>query len=876
MPFSDLTQLNSSDTFQTVFTRNNEMISRLNDLDIGSLKTDGSILLSVIGITGGITLGVNFEKITGISGTVNLLVSGSVPSGLTLNSPIGISGSGLGLSTNLTVSSARNFIGFISGISGNQNYTITTAGKIQNSSLNDNTLYYLNTTGGITSNRPTANNSVIKPVLLNINSTLGGIVLQQNETLISETAVSYIKSSSRTVAEIPTNSTLSSGNVVFYNLTGTTWARSKSDAANTSEVFGIVESIGGSTATIVTHGSINVPNSVLNIVGAGGAGENDIWFLSAATAGQLQNQAPTQAGSIVKPVYYAYPHEISGVTFSGYLVNYIGYAVGASVAAQGSVAESTPSSTTGIAIGEMKQVAFHGNRLGMKDWLRFLKTLIDGSTLAIDTETTKDSWRLSIPYDIGITNNPNSFFSASTPRFDGSTFGLMDYIDKNCVELSGALLLVEEPEQMRTFNGVEKNTASPFTLPENINKLFTTTNDFSSLNGITYDDLRIPLNRFIDVGVKSILKIKTNSLWNQPNPETDKNDRWSQLKRLWFSQTDNNGNRVKLINWANASLLLNDRAFMPPNDVAKEDRRVFGEFGNGDVTDTGHGIDFNYLKEILEKDSTQYNAFKRQLLTSFYLPGFVLDLDFITSNSATAPCRTDQCRTDNFPAHLKRAAEDGQSFSPIDGVVEKGYMPIYSNWMTKYASSSLGAEGEEITHPGDTENWQEIGFYLTSSNLDNEPPRFLFIYSPTWAIKTGFWNIEEIDLLSFFANLSNIPGKYSSPIEIPYIMNWEWIPGKWNNTTNNWDRYINSETTWDSNTTPFTSKPVPKVLDRGGNLFGNFPVNRSRLRLTENGLLQSVVGIHLPDYSSPYSPAGTDVAGFSNACSIPKTVMRVI
>jgi len=844
MPFSDLTQLNSSDTFQTVFTRNNEMISRLNDLDIGSLKTDGSILLSVIGITGGITLGVNFEKITGISGTVNLLVSGSVPSGLTLNSPIGISGSGLGLSTNLTVSSARNFIGFISGISGNQNYTITTAGKIQNSSLNDNTLYYLNTTGGITSNRPTANNSVIKPVLLNINSTLGGIVLQQNETLISETAVSYIKSSSRTVAEIPTNPTLSSGNVVFYNLTGTTWARSKSDAANTSEVFGIVESIGGSTATIVTHGSINVPNSVLNIVGAGGAGGNDIWFLSAATAGQLQNQAPTQAGSIVKPVYYAYPHEISGVTFSGYLVNYIGYAVGASVAAQGSVAESTPSST-GIAIGEMKQVAFHGNRLGMKDWLRFLKTLIDGCTLPIGDDLGKDSWRTSVPYDIGITRE-----SGFNTNLAGSTASLEDFIDKTCVELSGSLLLAEEQE-ISTINEDDEliitTPSSKITIPENINKLLTTTNDASSLSGITYHGERIPLDRFTDVGVKSILKIKTNSLWNVSNLDIDKNDRWSQLKRLWFSQTDNNGNRVKIINWANASLLRSDRGMQ---SVANSN---FGDF-TGIIGQLGSGLNFDYVSEILTNSGDQFshNAFKRQILTSFYLPGFILDLG---SNTQFGCRLTGNCTNVDFPAKMRTIPSFFAGCSPILETNPKGYIPIYSNWMTSDVYDPAAAGGMASSN---VQNWQEIGFILTDANTVS---KYLFIYSPTLAIKNGIWELDKINLNSFFSNVSRIPGRFDNNQN---IIDWTWTVRQWTNNTS-WAPYptVDGCQEW-SNIQNFSTAPA------GAN-------NRTgSIRLNKNALLNGVIGIHLPDYSSPYSPAGTDVAGFSNACSIPKTVMRVI
>jgi hypothetical protein len=160
--------------------------------------------------------------------------------------------------------------------------------------------------------------------LFSLGST-GAVVLNQKEILISE-STSYIKSASRTIAEIPTNGNLSVGNSVFYDIPGATWAKSKADAFNTSEVFGIIESITGLTATVVTQGSVVVPSTVLNDVGdGGGSGGNDIWFLSGTTAGHMQNLAPTLPNQIIKPLYYAYSHAFSGTTFSGQLVNYVGY-----------------------------------------------------------------------------------------------------------------------------------------------------------------------------------------------------------------------------------------------------------------------------------------------------------------------------------------------------------------------------------------------------------------------------------------------------------------------------------------------------------------------------------------------------------------------
>ena len=61
----------------------------------------------------------------------------------------------------------------------------------------------------------------------------------------------------------------------------------------------------------------------------------------------MQNLAPTTVGNIIKPVYYAYPHEFNGATFSGLVVNYIGYSVS-------SATSSTSASTTAVgAVGSI-------------------------------------------------------------------------------------------------------------------------------------------------------------------------------------------------------------------------------------------------------------------------------------------------------------------------------------------------------------------------------------------------------------------------------------------------------------------------------------------------------------------------------------------
>lgn len=347
MPLPEIPLLEESDTFQDLFTSTNTSIDRLNLLEIANIFAGSGITYTGPNSIGGITLSVDLNSSIFLNNDneIGFKVFNSVPSGLTIGSPIGITGATFGSVSNLSLDSSRKYLGIITELY-SDGYRITTSGrKITGTYFTDNTLYYL-ANGGVTSTIPTSNGQVIKPVLFSIGLTYGFVVLNQKETLISE-STSYIKSASRTIAEIPTNSGFSAGNVVFYNITGSTWAKSSAAADNTSEVFGIIESTTGLTATVVTHGSVNIPNTMLHDMGSdGGSGGNDIWFLSGTTSGHMQNLAPTTVGNIIKPVYYAYAHEFNGITFSGLVVNYIGYSVS-------SATSTTTTSTTTTAVGDI-------------------------------------------------------------------------------------------------------------------------------------------------------------------------------------------------------------------------------------------------------------------------------------------------------------------------------------------------------------------------------------------------------------------------------------------------------------------------------------------------------------------------------------------
>ena len=336
MPFADITGLTAASTFSDLFNKNNEMITRLNILDIGYIVAGTGMTLSSIGSTGGITLSVDLSSLATdlfINNTA-VTITGSLPSGLTLGGIVGsilISGDTYGWTScnNSTLSASNRMIGIISAISGTSSWKISTAGIIgltgSIAGLTQHALHYLNAGGTYTTTVPTTENTVIKPVLYTFGTTTNpmGLMINSTGTLIPA-ATTSTPSSARSIAEIYGGG-VSAGNAVYYNVAGATWNKSIANDYAKAEVFGIVESITGLTATVVIHGSIKLPTTEIYDVGDGGSGGNDIYFLSGITAGAIQNSGPTLSGTIVKPLYTVAPHSLSGITFTGIVVNYIGY-----------------------------------------------------------------------------------------------------------------------------------------------------------------------------------------------------------------------------------------------------------------------------------------------------------------------------------------------------------------------------------------------------------------------------------------------------------------------------------------------------------------------------------------------------------------------
>lgn len=144
------------------------------------------------------------------------------------------------------------------------------------------------------------------------------------------------------------------------NPSGGKYVKAKADIPENSEVVGIIESISqgdSATAVIVLSGQIDYPTT--NLVEAihidvdagvtGSAGGNDVYFLSAATAGAIQNLAPSEPTQVIKPIYQVAPDS----PFSGQVVNYIGYQSGGQIVVE---------DTNVIPLGSLVMVPFASPR----------------------------------------------------------------------------------------------------------------------------------------------------------------------------------------------------------------------------------------------------------------------------------------------------------------------------------------------------------------------------------------------------------------------------------------------------------------------------------------------------------------------------------
>jgi hypothetical protein len=180
----------------------------------------------------------------------------------------------------------------------------------------------------------------------NINSTINTLSVSQG--------------GSRLLVSVPYVSGLTLGDVIRYDISTSGYTASKANLAENSEVFGVIESYDSVSSKfgVVIYGSISLDSTKFADMGyAGGSGGNDIYFLSGQTAGVLQNLVPSDLEYVVKPIYQVSPHG----SYSGVIVNYLGYKIGGDI--QASFLDTESIGNTLIVVGD-----FRLSRILFKVW----------------------------------------------------------------------------------------------------------------------------------------------------------------------------------------------------------------------------------------------------------------------------------------------------------------------------------------------------------------------------------------------------------------------------------------------------------------------------------------------------------------------------
>jgi len=137
---------------------------------------------------------------------------------------------------------------------------------------------------------------------------------------------------------------VTAGDVIRYDVipgspSENKYTKAQADVAQHAEMVGVIENISGNSpnevVSVVLSGQIQFPASrfvdadhVATPTVAGASGGNDVYFLSEATAGVLQNLAPNEVGTIAKPILQVMSD--NGI-FNAQVVNYIGYQIGGSI-----------------------------------------------------------------------------------------------------------------------------------------------------------------------------------------------------------------------------------------------------------------------------------------------------------------------------------------------------------------------------------------------------------------------------------------------------------------------------------------------------------------------------------------------------------------
>ena len=121
------------------------------------------------------------------------------------------------------------------------------------------------------------------------------------------------------------NHPFKAGQVVRYIIgDGGGWTAASASDSIQAEATGIIEEVvSGSEFVVVYQGEINTANFANGYGVTGGGSDDDVWFLSAgASAGRLENVAPTEGGNVIKPMLIKQSGTVGLVT--GYIGTVIG------------------------------------------------------------------------------------------------------------------------------------------------------------------------------------------------------------------------------------------------------------------------------------------------------------------------------------------------------------------------------------------------------------------------------------------------------------------------------------------------------------------------------------------------------------------------
>ena len=144
----------------------------------------------------------------------------------------------------------------------------------------------------------------------------------------------------------PTLDGVTGGDVIRYDPVTSLYVKSQGNVSQNAEVVGVIETADSvnNVINVVLQGQIKYPSDrlvnathvdpVQGLLGASGG--NDVYFLSEATGGVLQNLAPNTPTTIAKPVLQV----LDDGDFNASVVNYIGYQIGGNAVAEETFAEA--------------------------------------------------------------------------------------------------------------------------------------------------------------------------------------------------------------------------------------------------------------------------------------------------------------------------------------------------------------------------------------------------------------------------------------------------------------------------------------------------------------------------------------------------------